>query len=202
MEHYYTDKPGSVSKPAYYKIQIAGKEILFKTDSSVFSKNKLDYGTELLINTICKEERQFEGKLLDIGCGYGPIGISLGLIYEKCSVLMIDINERAVGLAIENIGLNNLTGRVYAKVSDVFSGVGNELFEIIATNPPVRAGKQVIFKMYEDALTHLYKGGRFYAVIQKKQGAESTRGKLMSVFGNVTVVEKKSGFYVFKTVKE
>lgn len=159
----------------------------------MFCKHSVDFGTNLLIETIAKEERP--ESLLDIGCGYGVVGISLGTIFD-CNVTMCDINERAVMIAKQN------AKKVKATVfqSDGFQKVEGA-FDIIVTNPPIRAGKSVYYQWFDKSIEHLNEGGRFYCVIQKKQGAPSAMRHLESIYGNCEIIAKDKGYYIIKCVK-
>lgn len=195
--HYYTNNENLASNPQQYTTKILNQEFTFKTDIGVFCKSYLDFGSNLLIEEfICPN---VEGKYLDVGCGYGPIGISLSKVYNK-EFLMLDINKRAVSLTKENIILNNALAQ--ALESNVLDAVGDEQFACIISNPPIRAGKKVVYAIYEEAFNHLKENGELWIVIQKKQGAPSTMEKLESIFGNVSVIAKKKGYYIIKSVKK
>ena len=153
-----------------------------------------------MLNVLIKEK--IHGDVLDLGCGYGTIGITLKKFFENIKVTMLDINERAIGLANKNVKINGLKD-IVIKESDGFDIIKeDEKFDFVVTNPPIRAGKKVIYKMYEDSFNHLKKGGALYLVINKKHGAPSTKEFLTSLFGNCEVLDKKTGFNVIKCVKE
>ena len=139
--------------------------------------------------------------VLDVGCGYGVIGITLKAFFKDIKVTMLDINERALNLAKKGVKLNKLDD-INIIESDGFSAIKeNEMFDVVVTNPPIRAGKQVIYKMYEDSFKHLKRGGVFYLVINKKHGAPSTKEFLINLFGNCEVLDKKTGFNVMKCIR-
>lgn len=141
-----------------------------------------------------------EGKILDVGCGYGPIGLSLAFSYPDKIVEMVDVNSRAMELARENALSNNIHNiKVYE--SDCLDQVESKEFAAIVTNPPIRAGKQVVHKIFEQSYHHLVAGGSLWVVIQKKQGAPSAMDKLEQIFGEVEVVEKKKGYYILVAKK-
>ena len=197
MEHYYTNNPTSISDEKEIEYNIKDKRIKLLVDNGVFSKNHVDIATNFMLNTILKEP--ISGKMLDLGCGYGVIGIVLAK-FNDIELTMLDINERALNLAGKNIKKNNVTAKIIE--SDGFSSISQEeKFDVIVTNPPIRAGKQVIYKMYEDSFTHLNEGGILYLVINKKHGAPSTMSFLNELFGNCEVLDKKAGFNVMKCVK-
>lgn len=196
MEHYYSSKP-TTSHDINHIDHVLGKHTLkFTTDAGVFSKNRIDFGSNLLINSI----PNLEGRVLDLGCGYGPIGISLAILNRSIYVDMVDINERAVTLAQENITKNSITN-AKAFVSDGFSNVTDK-FSAIVSNPPIRAGKKLIYMLFEQSRDYLYDDGSLYIVIQKKQGAPSAIKKLEQVFGNCDILARKKGYLVLKSTKQ
>lgn len=195
MEHYYSSKPTTPHDIHNIDYIIGNHRLEFTTDSGVFSKERVDFGTSLLINSI----PSLEGSVLDLGCGYGPIGISLAFLNNNASVHMVDINQRAVALAQDNIAKNNIANAtVY--VSNGFSNVSGE-FDAIVTNPPIRAGKKLIYSLFEQSMDYLNTGGALYIVIQKKQGAPSAIKKLEQIFGNCHTLARKKGYLVLKSIK-
>lgn len=197
MSHYFINDKSIKSNIKTYSTTIKDKTYKFKTDSGVFSKDSLDYGSRLLIETV--DVLKDDLKILDLGCGYGPIGISLANENKKSSVYMYDINEKAVNLATENAKLNSVSN-VFIKNLNILEG-NDVLFDLIVTNPPIRAGKDVVFKFYEDAFLNLKEKGRLYVVIQKKQGAPSTFKKLEELFNNVKVIKKQKGYWIILAKK-
>ena len=198
MEHYYTNNPTSESNEHEISYEINNKKLRFMVDNGVFSKAHIDIATDFMLMTIL--DGNIYGDVLDVGCGYGVIGIVLSKFFNiNCK--MLDINERALGLANKNIKLNNciniktIESNGFAEIKD------DEKFDVIVTNPPIRAGKQVLYKMYEDACNHLKEDGAFYLVINKKHGAPSTITFLKTLFANCEVLDKKAGFNVIKCTK-
>lgn len=199
MDHYYTSKPSSKSDRESWETTIAGKEFSFTTDAGVFSKNKIDLGSEVLMTTA--EKVHFpKGNLLDVGCGYGPIGIYLAHTFSKRQIEMIDVNERALDLARENAQKNNV-GNVDIYPSDLFENVENKSFAGILSNPPIRAGKKVVHKILETAYDYLVEDGLLLIVIQKKQGAPSAKKKMEEVFGNVERINLEKGYWILASRK-
>lgn len=197
-EHYYSAAPTSERNPQTWTFTLRGHEFRFTTDSGVFSKRGVDFGTQLLIETF--EEPEVAGDLLDVGCGYGPIGLALAKSFPNRLVQMIDVNERALELARENKRANHIDNvRIYQ--SDLFSEVGEQRFAAVVTNPPIRAGKRVVHAIFEQSRDHLLDGGELWVVIQKKQGAPSALEKLKELFPFVEVVSKKKGYYIIKAKK-
>ena len=197
MEHYYSNNPTSKSEERIIEYKIKEKNIKFISDNGVFSKGHVDIATNFMLNVLIEEN--ISGKLLDVGCGYGTIGITLSKFFD-IDVTMLDINERALNLARKNVKLNNV-GNVKIIESDGFEKI-NEEYDVIVTNPPIRAGKAVIYKMYEDSYMHLKAGGVLYLVINKKHGAPSTKEFLTQLFENCEILDKQTGFNVMKCVKE
>lgn len=196
-DHYYTRKPQSKSNPKTWDYKLLDRGYRFTTDVGVFAKEEVDYGSRLLIESF--KIPSVKGNLLDLGCGYGPIGISLADNFPERKVVLVDINERAIKLAINNIAQNNIKNAdVYQ--SDGFSKIKNHYFAAILTNPPIRAGKKVVYQMFEDSKRALFERGELWVVIQKKQGAPSARKKLEDLFPSVEVVTRKKGYYIFRAL--
>lgn len=192
-EHYYTQSPTSDFNTYDITYNVGKHSIGLKTADGVFCKHSVDYGSNLLVETVAKEN--ILTSLLDIGCGYGVVGISLGKIFD-CAVTMCDINERALELAKSNA--KGMDAKVIK--SDGFENVEG-VFDAIVTNPPIRAGKAVYYKWFDKSIDYLSDGGRFYCVIQKKQGAPSTIKHLEDVYGNCDVIAKDKGYFIIKCVK-
>ena len=177
--------------------KINDESFKYKTDNGVFSKDFLDFASKLLLEKM-DYSSILEGQILDVGCGYGPIGIYLAHI-TKNAVVMLDINPRALALSKENLVLNNVNARVVE--SDCLDAVISEKFSCVITNPPIHAGKEVVYKIYEQSYEVLIEGGSLWIVIQEKHGAPSTIKKLNTLFKKVETFYKKKGFYILKCVK-
>jgi 16S rRNA (guanine1207-N2)-methyltransferase len=195
VEHYYSENPTSGHDIKRIRFDFKGYTLEFITDAGVFSKGKVDTGSGVLLNAL---PDRLSGKVLDMGCGYGAIGISIAKAYPDVEVVMADINSRAVELAQENIKLNGVDNAI-AYQSDGFAQVDG-LFDIIVSNPPIRAGKSVVYAIFEQCAMHLKSGGEFYAVIQRKQGAESAMAKLAEIYGNCEKVAREGGYWVLRCV--
>ena len=192
VDHYFSQSPKIESRPQVVNVDICGVRLDLKTDRGVFSKNALDFGTRTLLEAF-QLSSEIEGGILDVGCGYGPIGITLSQLYPERQVTMIDVNERAVELAKENVERNRVKADVFQ--SNLFEEVKG-LFSAILSNPPIRAGKAVVHEILEKSYDYLNEGGELWVVIQKKQGAPSSLAKLKEVYSNVDIVRKEKGYYV------
>lgn len=198
-DHYYTKKPDVESNPKYWDYTLRGRSFRFKSDNGVFSKNDIDFGSRLLIETFTLDE-ELEGDILDVGCGYGPIGLSIAASYPEKNIEMIDINSRAVELARENAELNRIRN-VEVHESDRLEGVTSTQLSAILTNPPIRAGKSVVHAILTESFERLLPGGTLWVVIQKKQGAPSAMDKMENLFGNVEVAAKSKGYFILVSKK-
>lgn len=197
-EHYYAKDPKVKSRPKDWTTELRGHVLNFKTDAGVFSKGEVDFGSRLLVESFIMPE--VAGDVLDVGCGYGPIGLTLAKSFPKRTIQMVDVNERALALSAENAERNKLTNvKIYA--SHALSGIDSVDFAAILTNPPIRAGKETVFAFYKNSFAKLRSGGELWVVIQKKQGAPSSKKYLEELFGNVETVDKKRGYFIFRALK-
>lgn len=199
MSHYYSEKPSSKSDIKEIEFHFLNKTFNFFTDSGVFSKNKIDFGSELMLKTFLKHTSLEKGGFLDIGCGYGPVGIIAKSFLPGLDISLSDVNERALELAEKNMKLNNISEYNIIK-SYIFDNIF-ENFDCILSNPPIRAGKETIFKIYEESYLHLNKDGAFYCVLQTKHGAKSTFKKLEEVFGNCETLTIDAGYRILYSKK-
>ncbi|MFD1864769.1 class I SAM-dependent methyltransferase [Planococcus chinensis] len=197
-QHYYSKNPQTKSNPREWTYTLRGEKFHFQTDAGVFSKGEIDFGSRLLIEAF--EDSELSGPILDVGCGYGPIGMAIAKTFPHKEVHMVDVNTRALELARKNTEKNGV-GNVRIYESDGLGSVEEEGFSSILTNPPIRAGKETIFRFYEEAYTKLEQGGSLWVVIQKKQGAPSTQEKLEELFGNCRTADKKKGYFIFEARK-
>ena len=191
MDHYFTNNQNLKSEIRTLSYNYNNITIVFFSDNGVFSKNHLDYGSRLLIETFLKNESDYEN-ILDLGCGYGLIGISLAKITGK-NITMCDVNKRALNLYERNIDENKVNAKVIK--SNVYENILDK-YDVIITNPPIKAGKKVILEFLINAKIHLNVGGRLWFVIHKDQGAKSIQ-KLLNEHYNVEIKEKDKGFYIF-----
>lgn len=196
--HYFTENPTTRSneKKITYKIDDHSFELL--TDTNVFAKNGIDYGSLTLLKVIRSEINT--GKVLDIGCGYGVIGLTLASLNPDIHVVCSDINLRAINLTIKNTHALNLSKRVTVLQSNLYEKIEDK-FDAIVSNPPIRAGKKVLDEIYQGAKHRLTTHGSLYLVIRRKQGAESTVKRLTEIFPKVDVLDKDKGYWIIKAKK-
>ncbi|MEW9053402.1 MAG: class I SAM-dependent methyltransferase [Neobacillus sp.] len=197
-EHYYSRTQKVESDPKYWEFTLRNNLFRFKTDNGVFSKKEVDYGSRLLIEAFKLPE--VEGNVLDVGCGYGPIGLSVAKGYPNRTIHMVDVNNRAIELAKENAEKNQVANVVIYE-SDRLLNVSEKGFAAILTNPPIRAGKQIVHDIFEQGFDHLVSQGEMWVVIQKKQGAPSAIEKLKDLFTTVETIDKSKGYFVIKATK-
>lgn len=195
--HYYTNKPDTPHDIRHFDFTLRGRSLSFATDSGVFSRDRVDFGSVLLIETM---QLPRNARILDVGCGYGPIGLAAARLADQGHVTMIDVNERAVSLAREN-AIRNQIRNVEILVSDVYEVVKDRQFDVILTNPPIRAGKEVVHRIFTEGYDLLAEGGEMWVVIQKKQGAPSALKKLQEVYREVEEVERSKGYFIFRARK-
>lgn len=199
MDHYYSKKPVSKSERMEWDASILGRTLQFVTDAGVFSKNRIDTGSQVLIETAAKSNFPV-GDFLDIGCGYGPVGLFLSKQFPERSIDMIDVNTRALELAKENAELNAIEN-ISIYESDLYSDVEDKKYAAIFSNPPIRAGKKVVHTILEEAVDYLVEDGVLQIVIQKKQGAPSAQKKMKAVFGNVERIALDKGYWILESRK-
>ena len=192
---YYAENPDAAHDIHELRVDLLGEKMTFLTDAGVFSKKMVDFGSQLLLK--CLEVNEGE-TVLDVGCGYGPLGLSLVKAYGV-QVTMVDINNRALDLARQNAERNRVEAEIFQ--SNIYEQVEGK-FDHVISNPPIRAGKQVVHEIIEKSRDFLKDGGDLTIVIQKKQGAPSAKSKMEDVFGNCEIVKKDKGYYILRSVKE
>ena len=196
-DQYFAHHPESESRPEPCAFSWRGCDLRFETDAGVFSRGELDRGTRVLLDALPEE---LSGEVLDLGCGWGAIGISLAKHYPSLRMTMTDVNERALSLARKNAGTNGVQAEILE--SDGFSALEGRCFDAVITNPPIRAGKQVIYRLFTEAAAHLKPGGSLYLVIRKQQRAESALKLLQTLFSSVEKLDRSGGFWVLRGNKE
>ena len=171
---------------------VLNSKFIFYTDNGVFSKDGLDFGSRLLLESIPLEE--VGGKVLDMGCGYGVFGIVINKL-TSCRVDMVDVNLRAIHLSQINIKENHCDN-INVFESNAYENVSSKYTSII-TNPPIRAGKKIVYEIVMNARNYLEDNGNLFLVIRKEQGAKSLIRDLEKIY-SVKVLNKKKGFYILK----
>ncbi|MBN1683574.1 class I SAM-dependent methyltransferase [Candidatus Bathyarchaeota archaeon] len=198
-EHYYTIKPTSKERRGLLKCTLRGNSFQFITNSGVFSPKRIDNGTRILIETMVLPKK---GNLLDIGCGYGPIGIVAAKLNPDLNIWMTDLNMRAIELTNENIKLNDLN-KIKILQGDLYEPVKNILFNVVLSNPPISSGmKKVIEPLIYGADSHLEPKGSLQLVVQSNKGGKRLSDYLVKYFGSYEVLEKKSGYTVMAAFKQ
>jgi 16S rRNA (guanine1207-N2)-methyltransferase len=197
MTHYFTPNPNAEHDLKLIETSLRGYHLRFYTDAGVFSKSEVDFGSRVLISTMNIPPG---ASVLDMGCGWGPIGITAALLNPTGQVLLVDVNARALELAERNIALNGVKNAT-TRESSIYASLTGQKFDCILTNPPIRAGKEVVHSMFEGAVEHLNPGGSLWVVIQKKQGAPSAEKRLRDLFPQVYIREREKGYYIFEAVR-
>ena len=191
---YFAENPDAKHDIHELNVELLGQRLTFLTDAGVFSKKMIDYGSRVLLSVLDFEAGE---RVLDVGCGYGPLGLSLAKAYGVTAT-MVDINQRALDLSQKNAERNQVSAHIFQ--SNVYEKVSG-IFDHIISNPPIRAGKQVVHEVISGSYEHLTEGGDLTLVIQKKQGASSAKSKMEAVFGNCEIVKKDKGYYILRSEK-
>ena len=191
LEHYFTNNKELKSEFRTIKYNYDSYTFTFTSDNGVFSKDKIDFGSKTLIETFLKKNEKKINNILDVGCGYGFMGIVLSKILNAEATL-IDVNKRAVHLTEKNIKENKVNAQTY--VSNIYENVEGS-FDLIITNPPIRAGKTVVYEILRNAKNYLKEDGELWFVIRKEQGAKSTMKALEDLY-KIELIKKASGFYI------
>ncbi|WP_324715692.1 methyltransferase [Carboxydochorda subterranea] len=193
-EHYFTRRPQAPHEIREVPFSAGQARLWLKTDRAVFSFRRVDPGTRLLAEAF---DPQGAATVVDVGAGYGALGLMIKARYPQLQVLMVEINERAAGLARRNALRNGL--EVPVLIGDGLSALGGASAGAVVTNPPVRAGRHVIYTWMRQASQGvLVPGGSFWVVIRTRQGAESLARALEQWVGPVETVERGSGYRVLR----
>lgn len=195
-EHYFSSEPTSASRPRSFELTVGGVSVRFNSDAGVFSADRVDRGSRVLLEALLRFREWDGARVLDLGCGYGAIGVTLAK--AGASVVMCDVNERALALCRENVRLNGVSA-VCAE-SDAGEGIEGP-FDAVVTNPPIRAGKKTVYAFFDNAFGLLKAGGELFVVIRRQQGAESAEKHIRGLFGNCETIEKEAGYRVLHSVK-
>ena len=199
MEHYFIAKEHSESDYFEFEENLFGKQFVFKSCDDIFSKDRVDYGTKVLIETVLKNF-ELSGKVLDIGCGYGPIAIVLGANNKNAQFVLTDINQTAVELSRFNAKKNKIDNIDEIVQGDAYENVSGQ-FDYVITNPPIKAGKQNLLNILTNAHAHLNVNGKLIFVIKKKHGEESIKRALEQIFSSVEILKRDSGYYILCATK-
>ena len=196
MAHYFTENSSLRSNPKEFVYCFDNEKFIFTTDIGVFSKGEVDFGSELLIKNVYK--KQLGKTCLDLGCGYGPVGIIVKRFNPYINMDAVDVNSRATDLTKLNADINKTKIKVY--LSEDITTLNNK-YDTIMLNPPIRAGKKIIYDLYEKSHHILNESGSLYIVIRKKQGADTSYKKLKDIFKEVEVVAKAKGYEIIQAIK-
>jgi 16S rRNA (guanine1207-N2)-methyltransferase len=192
VEHYFSSAPKSEEKFGLVRTQLCGRPFEFLTSASVFSKRKIDTGTRLLIETMILPKT---GNVLDMGCGYGAVGIAAAKFNPNLRVVLTDVNMRAVRLATKNIELNKVSN-AEAKYGHLYESVENLRFNCVLSNPPVSAGMETVTSIIKQAPTVMSPKATFQMVIRSKIGAKTLPDTFAESFGNCRILARESGYRV------
>ncbi len=195
-EQYFVRRPSARHAPREIRAILRGRPFVFATDAAVFSRFEVDRGTELLIDALDVKPCE---SLLDLGCGYGPVGLAIAANVEGVHVMMTDVNTRAVTLTRQNAKRNEL--RVEVREGSLFEPVKGLAFDHIASNPPIRAGKAIVHGIVDGAPAFLLEGGSLWLVARGKQGAPSLREKMRATMGNAEIARRGGGFWVLRSIR-
>ena len=195
-DHYYTAKPTAARREETIRVTLRGRELVFLTDAGVFSRGRLDRGTEILADALAVAT---DAAVLDVGCGYGVLGIVAAVLAPNGRVVMTDVNERAVDLAARNIRANAVP-HAEARLGAFYEPVAGESFDAILSNPPIRAWKDVVFRIVDGAREHLRPGGALWLVARTRQGAPSLAVRMAAAFGGCDIVARGSGYRVLRSL--
>lgn len=192
---YFAENPDAEHDIHELNVQLLGQNMTFLTDAGVFSKKMIDYGSQTLLKCLDFHKQE---SVLDVGCGYGTLGLTL-VKAKEVKATLVDINQRALDLARQNANRNQVLATIFQ--SNIYQNVEGRFHHIIS-NPPIRAGKQIVHEVIAGSHAHLLYGGDLTIVIQKKQGAPSAKAKMEEVFGNCEILKKDKGYYILRSKKE
>ena len=196
-EHYFSELPKSEAKLGMVHTRLRGEPFKFITASSVFSKKQVDPGTRLLIEAMQLPDK---GNVLDVGCGYGAVGIAAAASNPKLHVVMTDVNMRAVQLARRNIKINNVRN-AEVRHGYLYEPIKDSAFNCVLSNPPVSAGMEIVKALITQAPQVMLGEATFQMVIRSKIGTKTLPSVFNEAFGNCLVLERKSGYRVLMAKK-
>lgn len=195
--HYFDERPLVPSRPRKIRARLRGREWTFVTDRGVFGREAVDAGSRLLIETMRIAPT---AQILDVGCGYGPVGLVAAVLASAGRAVLVDVNERAVRLAAENAALNNVSN-VEILLGDGSTPVAGRTFDVALMNPPIRAGRATLLRLVREVWDILRPGGRLVFVVRTAQGARTLAREVAAIFGTVTELAKESGYRVYEAVR-
>ena len=199
MSHYYSRKPITSGKTTIIYTRQFGVNFTFKSQSGVFNWQKIDTGSELLLNSVILPKKK-KSKILDLGCGFGFLGVVLAKIHPKLDFSLVDINELAVKLTKENCKQNEVTANTNVFQGHLYEPIKDEIFDVIITNPPLMAGKKILDEIVSKSVEHLNPKGSLQLVVPKKKGLKSMQKSLEATFGSYEVLAKGSGFWILQGI--
>lgn len=191
MEQYFAENPSTKHDYREVQYQIKEQNFTFLTDSGVFSKGDIDRGSDILLKNL----PALSGKILDLGCGYGLVGIVVKKLFPSSEVLSVDINQRAVELTVKNAETNRV--KIQVLQANGLESI-RKVFDFAILNPPIRAGKEVVYRLFTEIQQHLQKSGTLFIVIRTKQGAKSAVEFLKTLFETVNTLEIKAGYRILE----
>lgn len=197
MPQYYENNPALNKEHKHFKFLYNGRDFLFTTHDGVFSKDGVDPYSLLLLE--CVSGYHPSGDVLDLGCGYGAIGIILSACFEKVNLFQSEINQAAVELTRLNARQNRVASRVIC--SDGYENIHYN-FDFVVLNPPIHAGKATVYTLFRQTKAHLNNGGQFFMVMHKKHGAQRAIDELKNIFATVQIIYKKKGVHVVRCLNE
>lgn len=198
MSHYFQENPNLVSNIKEISFEINNIKMKLLTDNGVFSKNHVDEGSLAFLKVLLPLD--LGKQILDLGCGYGTIGLTIATAHPETKLTLADINSRALALCQKSADRLYLSPRVTILQSDIYKKIEGP-YDSIVVNPPIRAGKAVTYRMYEEAIQYLIDGGSLYIVIRKAQGALSASKFIEDIFGNITLLKRDKGYYIYRATK-
>lgn len=196
MSHYFENDESVKNEPSTVHFLLNGKEFTLHSNAGVFSKDKLDTGTKILLETVLDNTTQSPSSLLDLGCGIGVVGCVLKSFWD-CEVTMIDINQRACDLARKNMDKYALKANILCQ-----DGIHEGSFERILLNPPIRTGKKVIYSLFDQCVDHISANGEIWIVMRKQHGAQSAINYFEEKNCVVKRVNRDKGYWIFKVIRK
>lgn len=199
MEHYFIEKQHSENDFFEFSWKFDDIDFVFESCDDVFSKNQIDYGTYVLLKTIQKKV-QIAGNVLDIGCGYGPIGIVLAKLFPNANFVLSDVNKTAVELSSINIKRNAIKNIKNIIHSNAYENIF-DTFDFVVSNPPIKVGKKILYDILLGSYQKLNQNGKLVFVIKKKFGEASLKKELEKHFSKVEILARDSGYYILQATK-